>query len=455
MKLKKVLHHTFFGFTAYMAFAIAVGTVISTDFVSVLAEFTIVPPFLVYLAGITVFLLACGMIITYEHRTASGIYSGYRWKAVHLKPAFCFLVILLAGCSLFYLFQDLSIFHTSTTEERNTRQTEVTINFLVLLLGPFFLWILFLKNLVFGGHNNWRQLLVDFIKTDVSVYLLFRAVIFLVSLAGSILMPSQSGGMQNTYFLFVLDDAQVQSLATGALVSGSSFFSGVTEAASFFVLVTMAKEFLSGSTRNNLHIRLRRMFLELDTFKLLIMTLSCLLIGILTGGDKDNFFATLITLPLFVLWIISGLLFLADTQVLPYMIIFASMGFIERILPIPELTGMAAAIIPGIVGLRIILFAGVALLIANYQRHRQANIGTQVTHNGRPTFSYILWNATFLDLFCFILRIGEKGLLAFTKLGGPGKEEAELIEWVTLAKVADAYINRFLNKITNALDSTK
>lgn len=456
MNIKKILHHILFGVIAYFAFGLAEISVAFTGEETPLQAYFHIPPILTFLAGMAVFLVATGQIITYNYRNALKSENSDLWKKEYSKPTAFGFAVLLGCCVFFYLLQDtsiLSVGNPTSVEDITAAQTSAT-NLVVLFLGAFFLWLLFLKNMILDRYRNWPKTVLTFVKSDVSVYLIFRAAVFLLSLGGALLMGGRSGEVQNSYFLFALDDEQVQAIATGSLSSGGSFFSGVTEAASFYVLITMAEEMISGKGGNKPAARLRRMFLEADTVKLLCMTLICILTALLSFGGKMNPLVLLANTALILLWLMAALLFLADTAILPYAMIFASLGFIERILPMPEVPGYLALVYPLIVAARILLFSVAAVMIANYQIHRKQATGQTpcVTKTGRPTFSHMIWNVTFMDAVLLILRLGAHGLRAFSKKTPASAEEEDLVYIVTLVKKCNDYIEKGIERVTKAME---
>ena len=458
MDIKKILHHLLFGIIAYFSFGFTEASVVFPNVNSPIAAYFHLPPIAGFLLGMTVFLLVTAKIITYNHRKTLKGTNSVLWAKAYSVPAVCAFAVLLACCALFYLAQDTNFHSTSNldvsapAEEIAELRINAATNFFVLFLGSFFLWMLFLKNMISDRGRDWRGTIISFVKTDVSVYLIFRAAVFLLSLGGTLLIVPQSSGIQNHYFLFALDDEQVQSIATGSLSGSGSFLSGITEAASFYVLITMAEELLSSKSKHTPAERFRRMFLETDTVKLMFMTLICIVTGFLSSGGKATLLTTFVNTVLFVLWLISSLLFLADTAVLPYVIIFSSLGFIERILPLPEVSGFLALVYPLIIIARILLFSVVSVMIANYQinRKKDVSLGIPVTKSGRPTFSHIIWNATFLDVILLLLRIGEYGLKAFRKKAPASSDERDIIQIVALAKMGNDYIEKWIGKITQA-----
>ena len=453
MNIKKIVHHICFGFIAFYGVSFAEISAAFSDTASPIKTLFNIPSVATFLMGMAIFLIATAKIIAYDHISTLRSEGSIFWKKEYSKPAACGFAVLLACCAVFYFVQNMVVIsdgNPASAEELAEMQTGAT-NLLVLFFGAFFLWMIFLKNLILDRHCDWIKTILNFVRTDVSVYLIFRAAVFLLSLGGALLMGSRSGAVQNSYFLFTLDDEQVQAIATGSLSGRGSFFSGVTEAASFMVLIHMAEELLSGANRYKPGERFRRMFLETDTVKLLVMTLICIVTGLVSAGDKMNLLTLLINTVMIGLWLISTLLFIADTTVLPYVIIYASLGFIEGILPFPEGSGALALTYPLIIAARILLFSVVAVMIAHYEIRRKRAM--QQTSTGRPTFSYRLWNTTFMDLLVLILRLGELGLRAFSKKAPATAEEKDLLQLAAWARKGNDYIDNAIEKITRSVVS--
>lgn len=458
-KISKFLHHLIFGTIAFFSFASVQAAIGTSGSDMTFAAYFNVSPFLVFLISMSIYLLAAGKIITYKYRKTLKGTNVLFWQKKYILRTACAFAVLLACCAFYYLVQDTvflvldeqgSVVHT----EDPTASLAIAANMYILLLGPFFLWMIFLKNMILDQDRDWRRTITTFVRTDVSVYLVFRVAVFLLCLGGSLLMGLRSSDVQNSYFLFMMDDEQVQSLATGSLTGGGSFFSGITGAASFYVLITMAEELLSGKTRQEPREQLRRMFLERDTVKLMLMTLVSIAAGFLSYGGRQTLFSFLVDTVLILLWAISALLFLADTAMLPYLIIYTTLGFIERILPLPEVTGFLVLSYPLIMIARILLFSVVSVMIADHQRNQKREISQNYQAAGvLPTiFSCVIWSATFLDALCLLLRFADRSSSS-REDSSAGSDEEDLLFIVALAKVGNDFIDQWIDKITQALDT--
>lgn len=458
-KTAKFLHHLLFGTIAFFSFGFVQTTIGFSNFDATITNYLNIPPLVAVSVFMTTFLLASGKIITYKYRgTLKGTNAVFWQKKFILRTA-CALVVLVACCTFYYLVQDTAFVvldeHGSVVHAEDPNASlAVAANMYILLFGPFFLWMLYLKNMILDPNRNWRKTILTFVRTDVSMYLVYRAAVFVLCLAGSLLMGLRSHDAQNSYFLFMMDDEQVQSLATGSLTGGGSFLSGITGAASFYVLITMAEELLCGNNRHAPREQLRRMFLERDTVKLMLMTLVCILSSFLSFGSRQTIFSLLIDTALILLWIISALLFLADTAILPYAIIYTTLGFIERLLPMPEVTGFLTLSYPLIMVARILLFSAVSLMIADHQinQQRERDRNYQATGRNPSLLSTLIWNITFLDVLVLILSIGQSR--SSSDKDEPVHSDAEDLVFIALlAKRGNDMIDQWIDKITQALDS--
>jgi hypothetical protein len=253
----------------------------------------------------------------------------------------------------------------------------------------------------------------------------------LFSLISALLIGRGENQSQNAYFLFVLEDASVQSAVMGNLSGSGSFMSGVTAASSFFMLSTLAKEALTGKAAPTFFGRVKRMFLEVDTFKLLIMTVLSIVCSFLDTGLL-GFWGKFLSSFLVLFWIVGLILFPAQTKAADYVILAAALGFVENLIPVPELEGIVGfSACLGITLVRIVLFSLIAWLIASFQLRKDRAKGK-------------LFQITFMDIFIFLVRISEQGLRGLMKTAPAGNDEQDARFLVSLVQKSDTWLQKLL-----------
>lgn len=444
----KFLHNLFFGFIAYIG-ACTMMIAVMPDIAPEL------PPVPTLLVGFCILLSAVGKLITHSHRHI--LRGGHRflWQKRYSRSTlltFCVLVVLML---LYIHIVDVDLMFSSkvpegvTSEEFAQPREETLVNLLVLILGCMYLWILHFNMLYTGLDRIFPKAVLGYARQYICVYLLYRLAMFLLTLAASLFMGMFRSGGQNSYFLFVMDDPSVQGVATGS-ITGSGFFGGVTAASSFYILSTMAEEYLSGSGEQSRTKRLSRMFLELDTAKLLMMSVLGMAVSMLSLG-KDSLLESVVNGVLIIFWLMSMLLFLADTQIVDFLVNFAVMGFVERLIPMPEMTGflgLLLAVLATVV--RMGLFALVALLIGNFQIYRRRQEAT-----AQNSIRGLLWlritHVTFLDMLRWISRMSELGLKALN-IKEKSTEEEDLVLLVHWCRKADDFLDKRLAPLRDKAD---
>lgn len=429
----KFLHHTFFGSLAVLA----VGTLMMVT----MGQSGGLNPMLTLMCAIAVFLLSSGKVITYNHRSILRNGKRFFWDQRYILSTALVFLLLMAACFLFLQLQDLSYIYQRevpegvTVLEHQQRQLDSGINLYVLLFGCLLLWYLYFQLLFCGGERGFFSTVGQFTKSYVTVFLIYRLAVFLLALVGGLLTGLGRGDVQGEYLLFVADDETVQGLLEGS-VNGSGFFSGVTEASSFFVLSTMAAEALRQRDLPSFRQRCRRVFLDLDTFKLLIMTVASILVGFLGSGSERSFLGNLLNTAMIILWLVSMVSFLADTLVWPYLLNFFTLGFLERLIPMPEFGGIGGLGLSLLVALvRIVAFGVVAVMIAQHDIHRTEPVGVFAPLRRR------IAQATFLDLIICLERLCENGLFGLKK---KSHDEDDMRFVVRMAKKVDDFLEKLL-----------
>lgn len=408
MKGKKLLHHIFFGFVGYLGAAIALAPHIS----GVLLPLT---PLTALLVGMCILLLAAGKICTYGQKPGASFF-----------PAAAIGFALLLGLCVAYGYITGLLPGGGDIAQPDSYRVLMT-----LLLGGLFLWVLFLHFLLHSKELPGERSPLVFLKDHVTAFLVFRAGMVLFSLVSALVVGRGENDTQNTYFLFVLDDSAVQSAVMGNLSGSGSFMAGMTAASSFFMLSTLAREALTGKAAPSFFGRVKRMFLEVDTFKLLAMTLVSIVCSFLDTGIL-GFWGKFLSSFLVLFWIVGLILFLAETKALDYLIHAAALGFVENLIPVPELTGVGGFLASlGVTAVRIVLFALIAWLIAGFQLRKGS---------GKSK----LFQITFMDIILFIVRVSEQGLRGLMKTAPAGGDEQDVRFIVSLVQKSDAWLQKLL-----------
>lgn len=408
MKGKKLLHHIFFGFVGYMGAVIA----LAPHFPRISLPFT---PLTALLVGMSILLLAAGKICAYGQKPEASFF-----------PAAAIGFAILMALSVAYGYITKLLPGGGDIEQLDSYRVIMT-----LLLGGLFLWVLFVHYLLHSKELPGQRSPVVFLKDHVTAFLVFRAGMVLFSLGSALLMGRGENNTQNTYFLFVLDDDAVQSAVMGNLSGSGSFMAGVTAASSFFMLSTLAKEALTGKAAPTFFGRVKRMFLEVDTFKLLAMTLLSIVCSFLDTGVL-GFWGKFLSSFLVLFWIVGLILFLAETKALDYAIHAAALGFVENLIPVPQLAGVGGFLAGlGITVVRIVLFSLIAWLIAGFQLRKDSSKSK-------------LFRITFMDIFIFLVRISEQGLRGILKTAPAGSDEQDVRFIVALVQKSDAWLQKLL-----------
>lgn len=354
----------------------------------------------VFLVCIAVLMIALCKILTHKYRKLLRIGDGKFpiWKFSNLLFSFTvFNVLLIAGAVCLLVSSD-DISGAVPGADAVSRSVAI----IILTAGILYIWMLHC-NILVVGVKPYLSGLGRFIRENVSVYLLYRLAIMVITLCASLLMVSfssdSSSAVAQGYFMYVLEDSLNDNIATGFLSQDSTFISGFTAASSYFVLSSMALELLQKNETPPLKTRIRRMFLDKDTIILLVMTLSCVIFSILPEGAGSQGAAKWIVFGMGIVWLVSFFAFLKETQIVPYLLNYVTLTFLETILPFPAITNVTTGVLGvGVIILRIIAFASVAMMIAYMQYVQEAsaaayakgqgNIGVELTNK--------MYNATIL-----------------------------------------------------------
>lgn len=442
----KIIHHVFYTIIAYLALAASMLPAMDWERMSqesgvMMTRGTVM---LTAVLGMAVFLAAVGSIHTYDFRASLRGKNRFFWGKEKIRFALKALCILLAVAALFMCIQNLQLRMAvgTMTEEELADQSEATINVICLYLGCWYLWIMCLNLILVGANSKFTKTLWTFIRSFLPVFLAYRAGTFVLTLAASMLMAR--GETQSSYLMFVLGDSLVESISTGVYSASDNFLGDITGASSYYLLITVAEEYLTGKGGATFKARFRRMFFSNDSVKMMAMALFfCLFSAFAHGGSLFDRFLSALCLPL---WLISTILFLADTKAIPYLIGFAVMGFAERLLPVPE----AAGFLPFLQGLgmsllRVLAFSVVALLAAYYNLTRQV-LGESTERRGKRYLINRFFSFTLMDL-CSALDYAT-GFGSFLKeLFFPVvREEDDYQLAVHYARKADAYLTKLLSR---------
>lgn len=441
LKIKTILHHAFFGILAYMA----AGHVMWV--IQFRPEYGL-PPIPAVLLSISLFLFASSKIITYRHRRTLLGQNKIVWKKQYAVPTVCMYAIMLVACFVYTQIVDTELLYTTAVpgvtdpSELAQMRLDSSVNMMVLFFGCLYIWTLFFHLMFTDRHRNYFWALIQFIKKYVTIYLLYRLIIFILTLVASLIMGMGQEKVQSDYFMLVLDDEVVQSAATGFL-SGGGFLAGVTAASSFFVLSNLAQESLTGTGASTFRGRFRRMIFDVDTIKLLIMTVTCTLFSLLTAGGEMEFLEKLISAVLVLLWGISMIMFLVNTNMTGYLLHFVTMGFVERLIPLPQTSGVIGILLAILVTLvRIGLFSAIALMIANYDLRR-----SNQSQPKSDSLSARIGNATFMDAILLLIRVSDMGLKGLRKDTKPTDDEEFAKFIVSLAQKADGFLQKLLSPL--------
>lgn len=302
------------------------------------------------------------------------------WKPGNLLYSFLLFNFLMIGNFVYVLLAGSDIAGTAEEANKFTR----TVAILILTAGSLCIWIMHC-NVLFLGVGGYVRSLWRFIKNIVWIYLLYRLAIFLFTLLSSLIMllinDEGDALLTHAYFLYILEDSLSDNLATGFLSQSGNFMSGITSASSYFVLSSLALESLLETEEVSIKERIKRMFFDKDTFRLLIMTLLCILVPLISNGNQEQLALRLMFYVLVISWLLSVFSFLKETQVIPYLFNYLTLTFLETMVPVPEMSSFGSfflAVVAIIV--RILLFSSVAMMIA-YLQHPKLTDQTSSTED--------------------------------------------------------------------------
>lgn len=189
--------------------------------------------------------------------------------------------------------------------------------------------------------------LIRFTVTYVMTYLIFRMVVFLVTLTTSWIMlriAKVSPGnislsyIVRGYFRLMLDESLGEDLTYYFLVRGSVFIANLTAVSSYTNLSDLALESMNEEKKNTFSSRMRDLFGETEIRLLFLMSVSGALISFLIGmgnifqGGKETggnrLVAGLFLLLMGICWLVSFITSLTETKAVPFCLAWLEMYFI-------------------------------------------------------------------------------------------------------------------------------
>ncbi len=294
----------------------------------------------------------------------------------HMKPKniiTCFVIfnlMIVATCIYFVLQEFKEI-------DSNIPFVFSSIGQIVFwVAGVLCIWILIFQQLT-DGVKDFFKTYFCFLKQRVSIYFLYRIFMFVLMIAAGITIGNlinrnslESSILGETFFRFVLDTSLESANISSFLSGDGDLVCGITSAASYFVLCELVAEMKQEDVVPSLGKRILRMFFQKDTFWLLMMTVFCIFATFLSpenlqkaGITSYTNYGLMLFLPVSrIIFIVSLISFIKHTKLIPYLITYFSMSFVEAILP----TFNFWLIDIFIIAIRIIIFSMLALLINKY-----------------------------------------------------------------------------------------